>query len=69
MGIKPAVLARLGEPFFTTKASGTGLGLAVAMAVARAHHGELQVRSRLGRGTCVWLSLPLIAVQELADDR
>lgn len=69
MGIAPAVLARLGEPFFTTKASGTGLGLAVAMAVARAHHGELQVRSRLGRGTCVWLSLPLIAVQELADDR
>ncbi|MCU1716491.1 sensor histidine kinase [Pseudomonas sp. 5P_3.1_Bac2] len=59
-GIEPATQARLGEPFFTTKTTGTGLGLAVVTAVARAHHGELQLRSRLGRGTCALLRLPLL---------
>ena len=51
---------RLGEPFVTTKATGTGLGLAVVQAVVRAHRGTLQLRSRLGRGTCVTVLLPLI---------
>ncbi|NER64265.1 PAS domain-containing protein [Pseudomonas sp. MAFF212427] len=59
-GIEPALLARLGEPFLTTKATGTGLGLAVVMAVARAHQGRVQLRSRVGRGTCVLVTLPLI---------
>ena len=58
-GIDPAVLTRLGEPFFTTKATGTGLGLTVVKAVARAHQGELQLRSRPGRGTCALVILPL----------
>ncbi len=59
-GIAPAVLARLGEPFFTTKTTGTGLGLAVVKAVARAHQGDMQLHSRLGRGTCAMVCLPLI---------
>lgn len=60
-GIETAVLARLGEPFFTTKTTGTGLGLTVVKAVARAHQGELQLRSRLGRGTCALVLLPLFS--------
>lgn len=60
-GIEPAVLARLGEPFFTTKTTGTGLGLTVVKAVARAHQGELQLRSRMGRGTCALVLLPLFS--------
>ena len=60
-GIEPQVLARLGEPFFTTKTTGTGLGLAVVKAVARAHQGEFQLVSRLGRGTCAQVTLPLIS--------
>ncbi|MCE6981910.1 ATP-binding protein, partial [Pseudomonas frederiksbergensis] len=44
-GIDRALLARLGEPFLTTKATGTGLGLAVVKAVVRAHQGSLQLRS------------------------
>ncbi|MGN8274076.1 sensor histidine kinase [Pseudomonas sp. SMN5] len=60
-GIEPAVLARLGEPFFTTKTTGTGLGLTVVKAVARAHQGALQLRSRLGRGTCATVCLPLFS--------
>lgn len=68
-GIDPATLARLGEPFFTTKTTGTGLGLAVVKAVARAHQGELQLRSRIARGTCALLILPLIpAAQPLIQE-
>ncbi|WP_407315854.1 sensor histidine kinase [Pseudomonas sp. nanlin1] len=59
-GIAPHTLARLGEPFFTTKTTGTGLGLAVVKAVARAHQGDLQIRSRQGRGTCAMVTLPLL---------
>ncbi|MCP3751087.1 PAS domain-containing sensor histidine kinase [Pseudomonas sp. SBB6] len=63
-GIDSALLARLGEPFLTTKATGTGLGLAVVKAVVRAHQGSLQLRSRPGRGTCARISLPLIGAQQ-----
>ncbi|MBF3254627.1 ATP-binding protein, partial [Pseudomonas aeruginosa] len=65
-GMDPATLARLGEPFFTTKTTGTGLGLAVVKAVARAHQGQLQLRSRPGRGTCATLILPLIPAAPLS---
>ncbi|HWH89142.1 MAG TPA: ATP-binding protein [Pseudomonas sp.] len=63
-GIEPTVLARLGEPFFTTKVTGTGLGLTVVKAVARAHQGELTLRSRVGRGTCAQVSLPLFCAAQ-----
>ncbi|MDX1299154.1 MAG: ATP-binding protein [Pseudomonas sp.] len=68
-GIDSATLARLGEPFFTTKTTGTGLGLAVVKAVARAHQGDVQLRSRLGRGTCAIITLPLLgAVHPLIQE-
>ncbi|MDV9034075.1 ATP-binding protein [Pseudomonas sp. RAC1] len=60
-GIEPQVLQRLGEPFVTTKSTGTGLGLAVVKAVVKAHQGSLTLRSKVGRGTCVHVVLPLIA--------
>lgn len=59
-GMPAQTLTRLGEPFFTTRSTGTGLGLAVVQSVTRAHSGELRIRSRPGRGTCVLLKLPLI---------
>ena len=58
-GMSKETLVRLGEPFFTTKTTGTGLGLAVVKAVARAHQGQLLLQSRMGRGTCAIISLPL----------
>ncbi|WP_028945497.1 sensor histidine kinase [Pseudomonas vranovensis] len=64
-GIDSALLVRLGEPFLTTKATGTGLGLAVVKAVARAHQGVLQLRSRPGRGTCALVTLPLIDARNM----
>ncbi|WP_440092022.1 sensor histidine kinase [Pseudomonas syringae] len=59
-GMNKAALARIGEPFFTTKTTGTGLGLAVVTAVSRAHQGGVHYLSRVGRGTCAIVSLPLI---------
>ncbi|MBA1200838.1 PAS domain-containing protein [Pseudomonas capeferrum] len=59
-GMEASLLSRLGEPFLTTKATGTGLGLAVVQAVVRAHQGSVRVRSKIGRGTCVSVTLPLI---------
>jgi two-component system, sensor histidine kinase FlrB len=66
VGIDAATLARLGEPFFTTRATGTGLGLAVVNSVVRAHSGALELRSRPGRGTCATLQLPLLPLSSLA---
>lgn len=63
-GIPPAVRQRLGEPFLSTKTTGTGLGLPVALAMAKAHGGRLTVRSQLGRGTLVTFILPLLASEE-----
>lgn len=50
-GMPPDVVARLFEPFFTTRAEGTGLGLAIARGVARAHGGGIDVVSAPGQGT------------------
>lgn len=58
-GFDAAVAARLNEPFYTTKAQGTGLGLAVVRAVAEAHHGEFQIHSQPGCGTRAELWFPL----------
>ena len=63
-GIPSAVRQRLGEPFLSTKTTGTGLGLPVALAMAKAHGGRLTVRSQLGRGTLVTFILPLLASEE-----
>lgn len=59
-GFSAEVAAHLDEPFFTTKAQGTGLGLAVVRAVAEAHHGSFEICSEPGRGTRAELFLPLL---------
>ncbi len=66
-GVAPAIRARLGEPFFTTRQTGTGLGLAVVQAVARAHRGEFKLLSRSGFGTCARLVLPLLPADLTAN--
>jgi len=59
-GMAPEVLARAGEPFFTTKAPGRGLGLGLFLtrAVAERLGGGLSLRSEPGRGTVATLDLP-----------
>ena len=58
-GIAPAVLARIFDPFFSTKASGRGLGLAATLGVVRRHGGCIRVESELGTGTTFTILLPL----------
>jgi two-component system sporulation sensor kinase A len=59
-GILPDVLARIGQPFFTTKEKGTGLGLAVSMTIVESHRGAVSFDSALGGGTIVTVRLPLL---------
>jgi len=59
VGMTPEVLARIGEPFFTTKGErGTGLGLGIARRIVDEHGGKLEVRSQAGQGTTVTVHLP-----------
>mgnify|MGYP002636408621 CR=1 FL=1 len=57
-GMKPEVLARVFQPFFTSKKSGTGLGLAISRRLARAQRGDLEARSVPGDGAELLLTLP-----------
>ncbi len=57
-GMTPEVLRRALEPFFTTKARGTGLGLPICRKIAEAHGGRLSLRSTPGVGTEVTVELP-----------
>jgi CheY-like chemotaxis protein len=61
IGMKPAVLARASEPFFSTKpvGQGTGLGLAMARGFAEQSGGAFVLTSAAGEGTTVSLWLPL----------
>ncbi|MNS24110.1 Sporulation kinase E [compost metagenome] len=57
-GISKETLAKLGEPFFTNKETGTGLGLMVSQRIIESHKGTMEIESELGRGTTVTVALP-----------
>ncbi len=67
-GIPEEVLPHLFEPFYTTKRPGphTGLSLSVAYALVKGMEGAIDVKSKLGLGTVVRLSLPVES--SVADD-
>jgi two-component system cell cycle sensor histidine kinase PleC len=64
IGIAPESLRRLGKPFeqvesqLTKTYQGSGLGLAIARSLANLHGGNMQLRSKLGAGTVVRITLP-----------
>ncbi|MDD4899613.1 MAG: PAS domain S-box protein, partial [Candidatus Omnitrophica bacterium] len=58
-GIDKEYLERLFNPFFTTKAKGTGLGLAVCMQVMSLHNGKINIESEKGKGTTVTVIVPV----------
>jgi two-component system NtrC family sensor kinase len=59
-GIAPENLARVTEPFFTTKeeGKGTGLGLGICRRIIDEHHGRLTIESELSKGTTIRVTLP-----------
>lgn len=60
VGMSPAQLARVFEPFYTTRAigTGTGLGLSTARNIVLAHHGSIELASNPGAGTTATLFFP-----------
>ncbi|MEO8071461.1 MAG: ATP-binding protein, partial [Acidobacteriota bacterium] len=60
-GIPPEQLARIYDPFFTTKSigRGTGLGLSISYGIVREHDGDLRCDSAVGQGTRFTLAVPL----------
>ncbi len=57
-GIPAAVLEKIFQPFFTTKADGTGLGLSIARRIVADHGGRLEAAATNGRGATFILTLP-----------
>jgi signal transduction histidine kinase len=60
-GIPSEHLARIYDPFFTTKSigQGTGLGLSITYGIVREHDGTMHVESHVGQGTSFTVTLPL----------
>ncbi len=57
-GIDPGILAKIFNPFFTTKEGGTGLGLSISQRIVHYHRGFIEVRSTPGHGSAFSVFLP-----------
>ena len=60
-GISLENIAKIFEPFFSTKPKGTGLGLAVSYAIVKNHQGDINAFSKPGEGTLFVLEFPILA--------
>jgi C4-dicarboxylate-specific signal transduction histidine kinase len=60
-GVDPKHLEEIFSPFFTTKPEGvgTGLGLSIVKRIVEEHHGKINCKSQLGKGTTFTIELPL----------
>ncbi len=67
-GIEPAVMDKIFDPYFTTKEKGrgTGLGLATVYGIVKAHGGDIEVYSEVGKGSSFHVYLPVM--DKSADD-
>ncbi|MGH7944917.1 MAG: response regulator [Opitutaceae bacterium] len=67
MGIAPAIIDKIFDPFYTTKAAGkgTGLGLSMVAGILKSHGGFVQVESEPGRGATFHLYFPGIPEPKL----
>ena len=67
-GIRPEVMERIFDPYFTTKdvGKGTGLGLSVVHGIVNSHHGKISVESKTGKGTTFNIVFPAL-VRKIKD--
>lgn len=61
-GIAAEHLPLIGQPFFTTKETGTGLGLMISYKIIQGHGGTMDIQSQVGFGTTVTISLPAVTM-------
>ncbi|MDY0362416.1 MAG: cache domain-containing protein [Desulforegulaceae bacterium] len=64
LGINPENLAKIFNPYFTTKEKGSGLGLAAVYSIIKNHQGHIDVFSEKGKGTKFTIYLPYSGTQE-----
>jgi two-component system NtrC family sensor kinase len=71
VGVDPAVLDRVFDPFVSTKREGVGLGLVNAKAVIEGHGGRISLSPRTPRGACATIVLPsgASAVSDIASEQ
>ncbi len=67
-GIEPKNLARIFNPFFTTKEGGTGLGLSISQRIVHQHKGFIEARSGPGKGSTFSIFLPATGVSDDGGD-
>jgi signal transduction histidine kinase len=58
-GIPPEDLPKIFNPFFTRKADGTGLGLPITQRIMHQHSGVIDVESTMGKGSTIYVKLPI----------
>ena len=58
-GMKEETVSRIFEPYFTTKANGTGLGMTMVYKIVKEFSGEISVKSQEGKGTVFTMVFPL----------
>ena len=68
IGIPEEIQSRLFTPLVTTKAKGMGMSLAICKRVVEAHGGNIEIESKVGAGTTVKVSLPVVASRKKFAD-
>ena len=58
-GIPPEDMSKIFDPYFTTKASGSGLGLLIVRRIVREHGGEIDIVNSEGSGVALTIRLPI----------
>lgn len=59
VGIPDDQMAKIFEPYYTTRENGTGLGLTITFKIVKEHSGDISVRSRVGKGTTFMVTIPV----------
>lgn len=68
IGIPPDNLARIFDPYFTTKHKGSGLGLATSYSIIRNHGGVIDVTSKVNKGSLFTIWLPAVKNAEVSRE-